>query len=210
MAINSLIISRIILGSQSPWRLAILQKAGVPAVAIPSTADENAVRTADGAAQALGRAEIKALAVARLHPDALVIGADQVLSLGSRNFDKAANLAEATEHLTALSGKTHTLNSAFVLARGDETLLRCNVPVAMAMRRLTTQECDAYLRTGEWEGSVGCYKIEGRGAQLFEGPIGDYFSIIGMPIAEVCQGMRDLGVDLISSAQGPWTLKLKP
>ena len=202
-------ISRIILASQSPWRLAILQKAGVPAVAIPSPADEGSVRAADGAAQALGRAEIKALAVARLHPDALVIGADQVLSLGSRNFDKAANLDEAIEHLSALSGKTHILNSAFVLVRGAETLLRCNVPVAMVMRKLSAQERDAYLQTGEWQGSVGCYKIEGRGAQLFEGPIGDYFAIIGMPIAEVCQGMRELGVDLISSTQGPWRLKSK-
>jgi septum formation protein len=76
------------------------------------------------------------------------------------------------------------------------------------MRPLGDAAIEAYLATGEWQGSVGCYQYEHRGVQLFEGVRGDQSAIVGLPLQELCAALRRLGLDVLEDPRGPWTLRL--
>jgi septum formation protein len=192
---------RIILASGSPFRKALLANAGVQFSAVPAEIDERAVEAplqGSGTTPedvALILAEAKALDVSERNPGALVIGCDQTLSLGDLVFHKPDGMEGARRHLLSLSGKTHQLNSAVVLARDGETLWR-NVSVArLTMRKLDPAFIGRHLaRVGDKAlGSVGAYQIEGEGIQLFEKIEGDYFTIVGLPMLPLLAALRDLG-----------------
>ncbi len=191
-----------ILASASPWRRQMLEQAGLAISAEPANIDERAVeRTLHGTGTgpedvALILAEAKARAVSERSPNALVLGADQVLSLDDRILHKAANMEEARRRLLTLSGKTHQLSSAIVLCRNGEALWR-HVDVArLTMRPLDPAFIGRYLaEAGEGVlGSVGVYQIEGLGIQLFEAIEGDYWTIVGLPLLPLLGQLRSLGV----------------
>lgn len=193
--------TRIILASASPFRLAMLRNAGIETEANPSRIDERAVEEAIGDAAispenlAWILAEAKAEEVSERFPGALVIGSDQTLSLGDEVLHKASDMEEARRRLLKLSGKTHHLNSAVVLAR-DGKALWGHVSVArMTMRKLDPGFVGRYLsRVGDQVlRSVGVYQIEGEGIQLFDAIEGDHFTIVGMPLLELIAELRRLG-----------------
>ena len=189
---------KIILASGSPFRKALLVNAGVAVEAVPAAVDERALEAPlqnSGVSPedvALVLAEAKATEVSERKPGALVLGCDQTLSLGDEVFHKPGDLEGARRHLLALSGKTHQLNSAVVLARDGEVLWR---HVGIAMRRLDPAFIGRHLaRVGAKAlASVGAYQIEGEGIQLFERIEGDYFTIVGLPLLPVLAELRDLG-----------------
>lgn len=189
-------MTQVILASGSRARAQVLAAAGVSFEIAIAGVDETAVKAgllAQGAgprevADAL--AELKAVRVSRKHPGALVIGADQTLDLAGALFDKAETLAEARERLSTLRGKTHKLHSAVVAAIDGQAIWR-EVPAAkLTMRPFTDAFLDAFLaRGGEGLlGSVGCYRLEDDGVQLFSRIDGDYFTILGLPL----MGLLDL------------------
>ncbi len=193
--------TRIILASASPFRLAMLRNAGIETEANPSRIDERAVEEAVGDAAispenlAWILAEAKAEEVSERFPGALVIGSDQTLSLGDEVLHKAADMEEARRRLLKLSGRTHHLNSAVVLAR-DGKALWGHVSVAnMTMRKLDPAYVGRYLsRVGDQVlRSVGVYQIEGEGIQLFDSIEGDHFTIVGMPLLPLVAELRRLG-----------------
>lgn len=193
--------TRIILASASPFRLAMLRNAGIETEANPSRIDERAVEEAVGDAAispenlAWILAEAKAEEVSERFPGALVIGSDQTLSLGDEVLHKAADMEEARRRLLRLSGRTHHLNSAVVLAR-DGKALWGHVSVAnMTMRKLDPAYIGRYLsRVGDQVlRSVGVYQIEGEGIQLFDSIEGDHFTIVGMPLLPLVAELRRLG-----------------
>lgn len=193
--------TRIILASASPFRLAMLRNAGIETEANPSRIDERAVEEAVGDAAispenlAWILAEAKAEEVSERFPGALVIGSDQTLSLGDEVLHKAADMEEARRRLLKLSGRTHHLNSAVVLAR-DGKALWGHVSVAnMTMRKLDPAYIGRYLsRVGDQVlRSVGVYQIEGEGIQLFDSIEGDHFTIVGMPLLPLVAELRRLG-----------------
>ena len=192
---------KIILASGSPFRKAMLENAGIDFEAIPADIDERAVEAAlegSGATPedvALVLAEAKALDVSERNPSALVLGCDQTLSLGEVLFHKPGDMEGARRHLLALSGKTHQLNSAAVLARGGETLWRHAGIASLTMRQLDPAFVGRHLaRVGDRAlESVGAYQIEGEGVQLFEKIEGDYFTIVGLPLLAVLAELRSLG-----------------
>ena len=157
------------------------------------TSESDCVEAADVAAVL---AMEKASVVARANPGALVIGSDQVLTLGRRMFSKATTISEARDTLDRLRGRTHELVSAVALAQ-DETVLWQTIDSAqMTMRRFSDEYLGRYL---EQSGksvlrSVGCYEIEGPGVQLFERIEGDYFTILGMPLLPLLAELRKRGV----------------
>ena len=140
---------------------------------------------------ALVLAEAKALDVSERNPGALVLGCDQTLSLGDELFHKPADMEGARRHLLALSGKTHQLNSAAVLARDGEALWRHVGIASLTMRKLDPAFIGRHLaRVGDKAlASVGAYQIEGEGIQLFEKIEGDYFTIVGLPLLPVLDGV---------------------
>lgn len=194
-------MTQVILASGSKARAQVLAGAGVTFDVAVAGVDEGAVKAgllAQGngpreVADAL--AELKAVRVSRKYPGALVIGADQTLDLEGQLFDKAETLAEARNRLLHLRGKTHKLHSAVVVARDGEAIWR-EVPAArLTMRPFTDAFLDAFLeRGGEGLlGSVGCYRLEDDGVQLFSRIDGDYFTILGLPLMGLLDLLRRYG-----------------
>ena len=191
----------IVLASKSRSRAAVLAGAGVAFETEDSQVDEGALKTrllADGAgprevAERLG--EAKALAVSARRPDALVIGADQTLDLGGALYDKPADLAEARRHLTAMRGRGHALHGGIVAAERGEVVWRTTETSRLWMRDFSDAFLDGYLARGGAAllASVGCYQLEGEGAQLFERIEGDYFAILGLPLLPLLAFLRERG-----------------
>lgn len=184
------------LASASSARRLVLERAGVAHVCEPAAIDETAVKSAlQGIAVeevALALADSKACAVAARRPGALVIGADQILECDGRWFDKPANLPEAARHLRALRGRTHRLVSAVVAVKDGQRLWRHVAEARLTMRPFSDQFLDDYLARGEPAilESVGAYRLEGLGAQLFETVEGDYFTILGLPLLPLLEFLR--------------------
>jgi septum formation protein len=186
---------QVILASKSASRRAVLAGAGVAFETADSGVDEDVLK-AELLDRGAGPREIaealaaeKALAVSRGSPG-LVIGADQTLDLAGRLYDKAADIDEARDRLRALRGRSHVLHAAVAAAREGEILWRETTPATLTMRDFSDAFLEAYL---EEEGpaalgSVGCYRLEGPGVQLFSAIEGDYFAILGLPL----MGLMDL------------------
>lgn len=190
----------LILASTSGTRRAMLQAAGVPHEAVAPGVDEEEVRTAlrvegvtDAAAVAAALADHKALRISLRFPDALVLGADQVLALDDGSLlDKPADLAEAETHLKLLRGRRHQLVSAAALASGGEVAWRACDLASLVMRDFSDAFLERYLALGgeELAHGVGGYRIEGLGAQLFETVAGDHFTVRGLPLIPVLAELR--------------------
>ncbi len=193
---------RLILASTSPYRQAILHIAGLSFEAIAPGVDERAAEAPlqDSGATPAEVAEIlagaKALTVSERVSDSLVIGCDQTLSLGDEILHKPFNMEEARRRLLALSGRTHQLNSAVVLATAGAVIWRHVGIACLTMRNLDPGFVGRHLAAvGEKAlSSVGAYQIEGQGIQLFEKVEGDHFTIIGLPLLPLLDELRRLKV----------------
>ena len=194
-------MAEIILASSSPFRAQLLENAGIPFRTEAAEIDERAVEAplAESGASpddvALVLAEAKATSVSERHPGAIVIGCDQTLSLGDRIFHKPADMEAARRHLLDLSGTTHNLNSAVVVARDGEAVWRHVSSPALTMRKLEPGFIGRYLaEVGDAAlQSVGAYQLEGRGIQLFSAIEGDYFAIVGLPLLPLLDQLRAMG-----------------
>ena len=193
---------RIILASASIVRAALLRAAGVDFTVEPAAIDEHrlkqgARRDGDSAVEcAAALAAAKARCVSNQHPEALVVGADQILALGSEWFDKPGDLAEASAQLRVLRGRTHRLATAACVVHGGVPLWRATSIPELTMRRFSDAFIEAYI-AAEGEallGSVGAYRLEGRGVQLFSRIIGDHFAVLGLPLIELLGFLRERGV----------------
>lgn len=194
---------RVVLASQSASRRAMLTAAGVPFAAVSAGVDEDSAKAAllgDGfgardLADAL--AELKAIKVSSGDEQALVLGCDSVVALEDGSMlDKPRDRADAADHLRRLSGKRHELVSAAVMAEGGRPVWRVVDRARMYVRPLSEAFIESYLDL-EWpeiSGCVGCYRIEGPGAQLFNRIEGSQFTVLGLPLLPVLDYLRVRGV----------------
>jgi septum formation protein len=173
---------RLILASRSPQRRAILEQLGVAFEVAPSDAPE----LTDGPPHevALENAYRKAAAVAAVvrsaPPAPTVLGADTVVSLGSRVYGKPRDAAHATEMLGDLAGGSHVVVSGLcVISHGEARTAAASTTVEL--RALDSDAIDRYVDTGEWRGRAGGYAIQGRGAALVRAIQGDYLGVVGLP-----------------------------
>ena len=191
---------RLILASESRARREMLSAAGLQFEAMASGVDERAARASmaaigdavDAVSIAQQLAGAKAEAVSRAHPDALVIGGDQVLALGKEVFEKPAGIEAARKSLMRLRGREHALHSAVTLAEKGRVVWRHVQSARLVMRPFSEAFLDDYLATvgPRVLGVVGAYELEGRGVQLFERIEGDYFTILGMPLLALVEELR--------------------
>lgn len=196
-------MSPLILASGSKVRATLLANAGLDFTVRDSGVDEDAIkRVFRGPADengtdalALELATAKALAVSNEEPDALVIGADQILSCDETRFDKPRDMGEARANLVRFRGRTHILHSGIVLAKSGAVLWSFSDRAHLTMRDFSADFLDWYLDTlGEKvRSSVGCYQLEGPGIQLFEKIEGDYFTILGLPLLPLLTELRRQG-----------------
>ena len=191
----------IILASGSASRRALLAGAGVNAQTLKPNLDEDSYKAAmraDGVSirdQAMKLAELKALKISN-QKAGFVIGGDQMLSLGNRAFDKPADIGAARGHLEALSGQTHTLETAIVIAENGQIVWKHLARPKLTMRDLSPEFIETYLAAvGEDVlSTVGGYKLESLGSQLFTAIEGDYFSILGLPLLPLLEYLRTRGM----------------
>jgi septum formation protein len=192
---------KIILASTSTTRLKLLTSAGLPCQTIAPDVDERAIADpmeASGSPPgdvALALARAKALSASTKLPGELILGADQTLALGARIFHKPRSSEEAAGHLRNMSGKTHHLHTAAVLAR-DEAIIFETVQIAqLTMRVLSPSFIATYLQAaGELvQQSVGAYQVEGLGIHLFERIEGDHSTILGLPLIPLLGYFRAQG-----------------
>lgn len=192
---------RLVLASGSESRRRLLAGAGIDAAAIKPNVDEDTARDAMRAEaipirdQAMRLAELKALKISA-REEGLVIGGDQMLALGEQAFDKPKDLDEARAHLQALSGKTHVLETAIVVAQGDGIVWRHLARPKLTMRELSAAFINQYIDNlgDDILSTVGGYKLESLGSQLFSSIEGDYFSILGLPLLPLQDYLRTRGV----------------
>jgi septum formation protein len=199
----SIVVPRpLILASRSDARAALLRAAGVAVEIVPAAVDEAAVKAAMLAEGAPARdiadtlAELKARRGAGRAPDRLVLGADQVLVADGIIFDKPGDVDAARRQLRSLRGTRHELLSAAVIFEAGAPVWRHIGRAVLTMRAFSDAFLEQYLQD---EGdrltqSVGGYRIEGLGAQLFSRVDGDLFTIMGLPLLEVLGFLRTRGI----------------
>jgi septum formation protein len=182
----------------------LLAAAGVDFRIEPAELDEDVFKRAcwvkgrDVADCALFLAEAKATQVGARQGRAVVIGADQILICGAAWFDKPADLAEARAQLQFLRGRTHELVTAVCAVRDGSRLWHAVSRPRLTMRNFTDAFLDDYIAAerGDILDSVGAYRLEGRGVQLFEYIEGDYLAILGLPLLELLGFLRSKGMIL--------------
>jgi septum formation protein len=190
----------LVLASQSASRRAMLSAAGVAFDATFAGVDEDAAKAAlrhlapRDLADAL--AELKAVKVSARMPGHLVLGSDSMVVLADGTIlDKPVDRADAAAHLRAMSGKRHDLWSAAVIAENAQPIWRHVDRAKMHVRPLSDAFIETYL-DAEWPaiaGCVGCYRIEGPGAQLFTRIEGSQFTVLGMPLLNILDFLRVRG-----------------
>ncbi len=193
---------RIVLASASAARKLLLEQAGIRFEAQSAHIDEAGVKQSAAASgmsapdAAVLLANLKAKRIARRDPDAIVVGCDQLLVFEGRWFDKPATVAEARDHLGALRGRTHTLVTAVLCQRGDQRLWHHVAQPRLTMRAFSDAFLDTYLQAegGALTTTVGAYRLEGLGVNLFDKVEGDHAAVLGLPLLPLLGYLRQLGV----------------
>lgn len=195
-------MTALILASSSEIRQTLLRQAGIAFKAHAARIDETEITAAmvgDGSttrdiADAL--AEFKARKIAAKHPDAMVIGCDQVLEFRGTLLSKPGDLEDAISQLIMLRGQQHKLLSAIVVYENQEPVWRHVGQVRLLMRDLSDDYIAKYM-SRNWPGisdSVGSYKLEEEGSRLFSRIEGDYFTVLGLPLLELIGFLIQRGV----------------
>jgi septum formation protein len=193
---------RLVLGSTSRYRRALLERLGLPFTVAAPDLDEAALAGESPAQTAMRLAQAKARAVAARYPDALVIGSDQVADCAGQPVGKPGGREQAVTQLRALSGKTVVFHTGVALV--DAASGRCRaalVDVVSTFRSLSAGEIDAYLDREEPYDCAGSVKSEGLGIALFDRiESDDPSALIGLPLIALTRLLREEGVDVLMPA----------
>jgi septum formation protein len=183
----------VVLASGSPRRRVLLELIGIEHVVSPSNIDESMHARELPRRHAERLAREKASAVAKQNPDAITIAADTIVVIDRKVLGKPTDVEDARRMLSMLSGRRHTVITAVAVARGRK--LRSAIEeVRVTFRRLRRDEIDAYIATGEPMDKAGAYGIQGYGATIVERVDGDYFAVMGLPLARLVTLLRSVGV----------------
>lgn len=175
----------IILASKSPRRKELLNMLGFDAIVVPAEKEETSAET-NPRLLCLDLARAKAEEVAKKHPEDIVIGADTIVSIDDKILGKPKNRDEALSMLTLLSGKEHRVYTGVsILYKGMESVFAEMTEVKMFENPRDT--LISYIETGEPMDKAGAYGIQGKGALLVEGIKGDFYNVVGLPVAKVAQ-----------------------
>ena len=189
-------MKRLILGSASPRRAALLRQLALPFTVVPSPVAEPVPATSIPADYALESAEAKARAVARsVAADAIVIAADTIVWSNGAILGKPADAAHAASMLGRLSGQVHQVYTGLAIQSGEQ-LLREAACTQVAMRPLTAADIAAYVASGEPLDKAGGYGIQGLGARFIERIAGCYYNVVGLPLARLCVLLSAVGYNL--------------
>ncbi len=190
---------KLILASASKIRLKLLTNAGINVICKPANIDENLIKeklltnniTSIKLAEKLSIA--KAEYVSNLYPESYIIGCDQTLEYNGQNFDKPSDLNDLRNHLKLFSGQSHFLNAAVSIVQNGKILWQASDSAEMTMWKFNDNFIENYIKIAGDNicSSVGGYKLEEVGAQLFSTIKGDYFTILGLPLLPLLTFLRE-------------------
>ena len=176
----------LILASSSPRRQELLAKITTDFKVVPADIDETVSGKLSPEEYVLSMAQQKAQVVYKEFPADVVIGCDTIVACEGRILGKPRDRDDAREMLTFLSGKTHLVYTSVQII-GQGKIVQGTFPAEVAFFDLSVAEIDAYLATGEHSDKAGSYGIQGQGALLVKFIKGDYYSIVGFPVAHIAK-----------------------
>ena len=182
---------RIILASASPWRKKLLRMAGVRFTVAVSGHNEDLTQKLSPKKLVQKLALEKAKVVAERHPNTLIVAADTVAVFRGKVIGKPKDLEEARKILSSLSGKQHSLLTGFAIldTKTGRSVVK-SAETKVWFRKLTFEEIDAYVETREPLTVAGAYAIQGGGASLAKRIDGDFYNVVGLPLAMVVEELR--------------------
>lgn len=189
---------RIILASASPRRQALLRELGVDYEVVVPAVDEGSVTAATPGELAEARALLKAKAAAETTADGITIGADTIVVCDGDVLGKPKDEADAVRLLETLSGRTHVVITGVGVceAAGGRSIVDKS-ETEVTFRQLERAEIERYVATGEPMDKAGAYGIQGKGALLVQGIVGDYFNVVGLPLVLLDSMLRQFDVRLL-------------
>ena len=194
-------IRDIILASASPRREEILGKTGLKFGVDKSDYEEDIDSRLKPHDLASSISRGKAARVARRHRNALIIAADTIVVLKGRLFGKPRNEDQAREMLKALSGKAHSVITGFtILDTATEKAISRSVESKVFFKRMTAEEIEGYIRSGEPLDKAGAYGIQGLGAVLIKRIEGDFFNVMGLPLYALAESLKKFGLNVLHPA----------
>ena len=186
----------LILASTSVYRRELLQRLGIPFGVQAPKVDEMPLAEEDTLSLALRLAQAKALAISKMHPEAWVIGSDQVADLNGSALGKPGNFENAMAQLQKMRGATVKFHTALCLMRGEESTALC-VPTEVQFRNLPDEVLESYLLTETPYDCAGSAKVEGLGISLIEKlHSDDPTALIGLPLIALSGLLRDAGFSI--------------
>jgi septum formation protein len=191
---------KIVLASASPRRKELLQKIGLKFEVDASNCAEEIDPTLKPD-EIVRRISIeKACAVASRHKDAVIIAADTIGVIGKKLLGKPRTAGEARKMLAQISGKSHEVITGFtVLDTATNKVISGTVNTKVYIKKMTQQEIDAYVQTGEPLDKAGAYGIQGLGAVIVEKIEGDYYNVVGLPLSALAEVLKEFGINVPES-----------
>lgn len=188
---------KFILASQSPRRLSLLAQIGItPDDVSPADINEDPIKGEVPRGHALRLAQEKAAKVAGENSDTIILAADTVVGVGRRILPKAENLDQAKYCLNLLSGRGHRVFTGVAVVKPNGDMISRVVETRLTMKRLSAQELQSYLDSGEWNGKAGGYGIQGIAEGYISKLIGSYSNVVGLPLFETRNLLQGAGYPL--------------
>lgn len=185
---------RIVLASASPKRKELLEMIGLPFRVDPSDCSEIRHKRESLVAFAKRISRDKARCVAARHPDALIIAADTFGAIGKRFFGKARNVVEARTILESLSGRVHiAITGTTILDTMNGREKTFVTKTRVTFRKISPDELEWFLDSGEWRGKAACYTIVGKAVMFIDTIDGDIGTVLGLPLCELSKHLRLMG-----------------
>jgi len=192
----------IILASASPGRKELLKKTGLKFKVEPSNYEENISPELEPHELAKSLSLEKAKLVAKNHKNALIIAADTFIVLEDKILGKPRTETEAKKMLEAISGRQHSVITGFaIMDTEDNKALSKSVETKVYIRKLTSNEIDAYVKSKEPLDKAGAYAIQGLGSAIVEKIEGDYFNVVGLPLSALAESLKEFGVRISQISQ---------
>jgi septum formation protein len=189
---------KIILASTSPRRKELFEKIGLEFEVDPGNYAEQLRPTSDPHALAREISLKKASVVAEKYPDALIIAADTFIVFGDTILGKPENKTEARKMLTTLNGESHVVITGFyIIDTKSGKTASGSTETIVYMKELSPREIDAYVQSQEPLGKAGAYAIQGIGSVIIDRIEGDYYNVVGLPLATLAEALKEFGVYIL-------------
>jgi septum formation protein len=196
-------VTRLVLASASPARLATLRSAGLDPEVVVSGVDESQVRITAPSALATELARLKAEAVATRVPGAVVVGCDSVLCLDGAVHGKPADAAEATARWRSMRGRSGVLHTGHCVVAPDGRRVLRAAATTVHFADVSDREIDAYVATGEPLQVAGAFTVDGLGGAFVRGIEGDHHNVVGISLPLLREMLAEVEVAWVSLWSGP-------